>query len=78
MEALPTVLVTVSLPGLATEELAWRLRLDAACVVTHIEHDRVVLDLRTIFPHELKLVAAALRRVTSKESSESSESSESI
>ena len=66
MEALPTVQLAVSLPGLATEELARRLRLDTACVVTRIEHDRVVLDLRTIFVHELATVAEAMGRITTK------------
>lgn len=63
MEALPSVQVSISLPGLSAEELARRLRLDDACVVGRIERERVVLDLRTVTDVEVAEIAGAVGRV---------------
>ena len=38
-EAIPSVVVSVSVPGLSAAELARRLRLDEACVFGRIEDD---------------------------------------
>ena len=46
-EAIPSVVVSVSVPGLSAPELARRLRLDEACVFSRIEGDLVRLDMRT-------------------------------
>lgn len=62
MEELATFVVTVSLPGVKTEELARRLRMDEACVFTRIENERVVLDARTLTDAQVPLVAAAAAR----------------
>ena len=64
MEALPTIQLAVSHAHLSADELARRLRQDDACVVARIERERVVMDLRTIFPAELSQVAAALGRAS--------------
>ena len=46
-ETIPSVMVSVSVPGLSASELARRLRLDEACVFSRIEDDLVRLDMRT-------------------------------
>lgn len=63
-EAIPSVMVTVSVTGLSAASLARRLRMDEACVFARIEADLVRLDLRTISDEELPWVAAALERIT--------------
>jgi L-seryl-tRNA(Ser) seleniumtransferase len=57
---LPTKLLTVSRPGLSAEELANRLRHGATPIVGRVQHDRVVLDLRTVAPDDDAAVADAL------------------
>ena len=64
MEELPTVLVTVTVPGMTAQELAERLRMDEACVFSRIENDQVVLDVRTMTDAQVPLVAAAVGRAT--------------
>jgi len=62
-EAIPSVVVSVSVPGLSASELARRLRLDDACVFSRIEDDLVRLDMRTLTDEQLPVIAAALGRV---------------
>jgi L-seryl-tRNA(Ser) seleniumtransferase len=62
-ETIPSVMVSVSVPGLSAAELARRLRLDMACVFSRIEDDLVRLDMRTITDAQVPAVAAALGRV---------------
>ena len=62
-EAIPSRMVSVSVPGLNASELARRLRTDAACVFGRIEHDLVRLDVRTMTDEQVPLVAAALSRI---------------
>ncbi len=62
-ETIPSVTVSVSLPGLSASELARRLRLDRACVFSRIEDDLVRLDMRTLTDEQVPAVAAALGRV---------------
>ena len=45
---LPTVLIAIERPGLTADDLARRLRALDPPVIARIEHDRVVLDLRTV------------------------------
>ncbi len=63
-EAIPSVMLSVSVPGLSATELARRLRLDKACVFTRIEDDLVRLDMRTLTDEQLPAIAAALGRLT--------------
>lgn len=63
-EAIPSVMVTVSVPGLNAEELVRRLRRDDACVFGRIEADRVRLDLRTVTDEQVPGIVAALRRIS--------------
>ena len=62
-EAIPSVIVSVSLPGLSAADLARRLRLDKACVFSRIEDDLVRLDVRTLTDEQVPAIAAALGRV---------------
>jgi L-seryl-tRNA(Ser) seleniumtransferase len=61
-ETIPSVMVSVSVPGLSASELARRLRLDGACIFSRIEDDLVRLDMRTLTDEQLPAVAAALGR----------------
>jgi len=63
-EAIPSVMVSVSVPGMSAEELARRLRMDDACVFGRIADDLVRLDLRTLTDEQVPMVAAALQRIS--------------
>jgi len=58
---LPTRLVTIAHPALSAAALEARLRLGEPPIVARIEHDRVVLDLRTVDPDDDELIAARLQ-----------------
>jgi L-seryl-tRNA(Ser) seleniumtransferase len=62
-EAIPSVVVSVSVSGLSASELARRLRLDDACVFCRIEDDLVRLDMRTLTEEQVPAIAGALGRV---------------
>jgi L-seryl-tRNA(Ser) seleniumtransferase len=62
-EAIPSVVVSVSVAGLSAAELARRLRLDDACVFSRIEDDLVRLDMRTLTEEQVPAIAGALGRV---------------
>jgi L-seryl-tRNA(Ser) seleniumtransferase len=61
-EAIPSFVVTVSLPEMSADALARQLRLDRACVFGRIENGRVCLDARTLTDEQLPAVAAAIGR----------------
>jgi len=62
-EAISSVVVALSVPGLSAADLARRLRMDRACIFGRIEDDLVRLDMRTITDEEATTIAAALARV---------------
>jgi len=62
-EAIPSFVVTVSLPEISAAELARQLRLDRACVFGRIENDRVCLDVRTLTDEQVPAIAAAFGRL---------------
>ena len=62
-EAIPSFVVTISVPDMSAAELARRLRLDDACIFGRIEDDCVRLDVRTLTDEQLPLVASALARI---------------
>ena len=64
-EAIPSVMVTVSVSGSSAEALARALRSDEAQVFGRIEDDRLRLDMRTVADGEIAAIAAALARATS-------------
>jgi len=60
---LPTKLIAISVEGLASEELAARLRASDPPIIARIEEGRVLLDLRTVFAEQEPTLSAALRSV---------------
>lgn len=61
-EAIPSVVVSVSVSGRSAAELARLLRMDDACVFSRIEDGRVRLDMRTITDAQVPLIAGAIGR----------------
>jgi len=62
-EALPSFVVSVSLPGRKAADLARALRMDRACVFGRIEHERVLLDVLTITDEQVPAIAGAVGRI---------------
>ena len=62
-EAIPSLVVSVSLPDLSPVELGRRLRLDRACIFGRIQDDCLLLDVRTLTDEDVPAIAAALSRV---------------
>jgi L-seryl-tRNA(Ser) seleniumtransferase len=60
---LPTRLLALSCSGLSADELAARLRASDPPIIARVEEGRVLLDLRTVFPDQDQMVAAALDRI---------------
>jgi len=58
--ALPTILLAVTCQELSADELAARLRAHQPPIVARVEQGRVLLDLRTVFPEQDVIIAAAL------------------
>jgi L-seryl-tRNA(Ser) seleniumtransferase len=61
-QPIPTWLIALDVPKVAAVEKA--LRLDDPPVIARIVDDRLVLDLRTVFPEEEAQLAAALVAAT--------------
>ena len=57
---LPSWGVAVSVPGFPADRLSYLLRMNEPPVIARIEHDRVVLDMRTLLDGEEELVVRAL------------------
>jgi L-seryl-tRNA(Ser) seleniumtransferase len=57
---LPTFLIALSSLSLSAEELQDRMRRQSPPVIARIEHDRVLLDLRTVFPEEEEKLSVSL------------------
>jgi L-seryl-tRNA(Ser) seleniumtransferase len=57
---LPTKLVALTREGLRADRLATRLRTNTPPILARVEEGRVLLDLRTVFPEQDKVVLAAL------------------
>jgi len=65
-EAIPSVMVSVSVSGLSAEELSRRLRTDQAQVFGRIEGDMVRLDMRTVTDEQVTTLAAAVARISAQ------------
>jgi L-seryl-tRNA(Ser) seleniumtransferase len=59
---LPTWLVAIAKDGLTPDALEERLRRLTPPVIARIEHDRVLLDLRTVLPHQDAQLATSFER----------------
>ena len=58
--AIPTRLIALRAPGLSADALEATLRAGDPPVIARIEHDRVLLDLRTVLPEEEDALVAAV------------------
>jgi L-seryl-tRNA(Ser) seleniumtransferase len=58
---LPTRLLAVTRKDLSAAEISARLRASELRVIARVEDDRVLLDLRTVFPEQDEKVIAALQ-----------------
>lgn len=61
---LPTWLIAIDIAGLSAEDLLARLRRLEIPVIARVQEDRIVLDLRTVFPQQDATVAEALRTIS--------------
>jgi L-seryl-tRNA(Ser) seleniumtransferase len=62
-EAIPSVVISLSLEDRSASDLARALRMDDACVFGRIEQEVVKLDLRTIAEEQVQAVADAVGRL---------------
>lgn len=62
-ESLPTKLVTISSPQFSPDVLAGKLRKNRPPVITRIQNNRVVLDMRTVREDEVDLIVLALQSI---------------
>jgi L-seryl-tRNA(Ser) seleniumtransferase len=60
---LPTVLIALTHPARSAQEIETALRNSSPPIVTRISDDKVLLDLRTVFPDQEKLLLDALNRI---------------
>lgn len=62
-EEIPTWLLQIQAPRHSAASLEAALRLSSPPVLARIEHDKVIVDLRTVFPEEDSLLLTALREI---------------
>ncbi len=60
---LPTRLLAIECKGCSADDLATALRNSNMPVIVRVEDGRVLLDLRTVFPDQDEIVAAALMKI---------------
>jgi len=60
---LPTRLLALTCEALSADELLARLRNADPPIIARVDEGRVLVDLRTVFPEQDRLVADALRRI---------------
>ena len=61
---LPTKLLAISHGRMGAEELAEALRRNQPPVIARVENDRVLIDLRTVFPEQDAVIVEALQRIS--------------
>jgi L-seryl-tRNA(Ser) seleniumtransferase len=59
---LPTRLLAITCEGVSADEFSTRLRASDPPVIARVEDERVLLDLRTVFPEQDDAVAQALKQ----------------
>jgi len=64
--ALPTRLLAISHKDLGADELAARLRSSDPPIIARVEEGRVLLDLRTVFPQQDRLLLETISRIESR------------
>ncbi len=63
---LPTRLLAISHKDLGADELAARLRSSDPPIIARVEEGRVLLDLRTVFPQQDRLLLETISRIESQ------------
>ena len=63
--SLATHLIAIASQRLTADELSAKLRACDPPIIARVEDGRVLLDLRTVFPEQDELVAAALNKIAS-------------
>ncbi|MDI6853415.1 MAG: L-seryl-tRNA(Sec) selenium transferase [Deltaproteobacteria bacterium] len=69
-EPLPSRALALSLPPLAPHQLEARLRQASPPIITRVEHDTLLLDVRTLLPHDQPALLAGLKMVVESLDSE--------
>ncbi len=62
-EQIPTFLLAVESPRYSVNEIECRLRKHSPPVLARIEHEQLVLDLRTVFPEQEKVIASVFGKI---------------
>ena len=60
---LPTWLIAAAVEGLSADDLLARLRQGNPPIIARVQDDRVVMDLRTVFPEQDRVVVGVLRAI---------------
>ena len=60
---LPTWLIAGAVEGLSADDLLARLRQGNPPIIARVQDDRVVMDLRTVFPEQDRVVVGVLRAI---------------
>jgi L-seryl-tRNA(Ser) seleniumtransferase len=60
---LPTRLLALTCEDLSADEFCARMRTSDPPIIARVEEGRVVIDLRTVFPEQDRLIADVLRRI---------------
>jgi L-seryl-tRNA(Ser) seleniumtransferase len=60
---LPTRVLALSRADFNADEISTRLRNSDPPIIARVEDERVLLDLRTVFPEQDQILAEALRRI---------------
>lgn len=61
---LPTQLLAITLDGINPDSVAESLRRNSPPIIARVEDDRVLLDLRTVFPEQDSVIVDALKRIS--------------
>jgi L-seryl-tRNA(Ser) seleniumtransferase len=64
---IPTTIVTLAPRTMSANDLERRLRLGTPTIVARIRDDHIILDLRTLSPHEESLIVARLAEIAAGE-----------
>jgi len=62
-EPLPSRALALALPPLAPHQLEARLRRASCPIIARVEHETLLLDVRTLMPHDEPALLASLREV---------------
>ena len=65
-QGLPTAIVSLTPPESA-ESLAHSLRLSSPPVITRIENNRILIDMRTVFPEQDAILAGLIRKAMTRQ-----------